>query len=129
MFDCQRLRNRRRELGLTLEEVGKIVGLTRSGVQKVENAVVTNITVSKVELFAQALKCNPAWLLDWTDKPELLTTPPDTITLKSPERDLLDKYRSMNEEGQEKIRDYVDDLAASGKYKKYRSDGMGAKEA
>lgn len=41
---------------------------------------------------------------------------------------LLSKFRKLNEEGQEKLLDYADDLMSSGKYKKTSSAGM-AKEA
>ena len=40
------------------------------------------------------------------------------------ERELLDKYRLLNDEGQEKAAGYIDDLVTSGKYKK-SSGAMG----
>jgi len=69
MFSNERLRNRRIELGLTQEEVGKVVGISRSAVQKHEKGIIINVYTSTVELFAKALKCSPAYLMQWTDDP------------------------------------------------------------
>ena len=49
---------------------------------------------------------------------------PSSIILTKPEEHLLDTYRDLNEEGQEKVSDYADDLAASGKYKKHDEPQM-----
>lgn len=46
---------------------------------------------------------------------------------KSPdpgERQLLDRFRSLNEEGQEKALDYLGDLVDTGKYKKRDPSGV-----
>jgi len=40
------------------------------------------------------------------------------------EKTLISKFRLLNEEGQEKIAEYVDDLISSDKYKKFNSHGM-----
>ena len=44
------------------------------------------------------------------------------------EMELIGKYRTLNEEGQEKVDEYVDDLCMSGKYKKSDPDTMAEKE-
>lgn len=45
------------------------------------------------------------------------------------ERHLIGNYRALNEEGQEKLMDYSDDLVDTGKYKKHNQDVLGEKEA
>jgi len=55
-------------------------------------------------------------------------TPPG-VKLDADEAKLIDCYRSVNEEGQEKIADYADDILSSGKYKKDTSYGVLRKEA
>ena len=42
---------------------------------------------------------------------------------------LLSSFDQLNEEGQQKAVDYVDDLVLTGRYKKYASSGLGTKEA
>lgn len=46
--------------------------------------------------------------------------------LKEDEQKLIDSYRSLNKEGQEKLLDYGDDLVQSGKYKKSDTDKLEA---
>ena len=50
------LRNRRKELGLTLEEVGKFVGVSKGTVSKWENGNIKNMKSDKVSLLAEILK-------------------------------------------------------------------------
>ena len=128
MFNYQRLRQRRTDLDLTLEDVGNMVGLSRSAVQKHEKGIIKNIYVSTVEQFAKALRCNPAYLMGWVDDPEIEKGEGEALVLTPPEIDIVTKYRSINEEGQEKVADYVDDLVSSGKYKKAVTSGMGAQK-
>lgn len=49
-------------------------------------------------------------------------------TVDESEERLLSLYRKLNQEGQEKLLDYADDLTESGKYKKVSSLQMGTKE-
>jgi transcriptional regulator with XRE-family HTH domain len=61
---------------------------------------------------------------------ELLGLPEHTkpIGLSKTERRIVEGFRSLNEEGQEKIVEYVDDLVSSQKYIKSYTDGMVDKE-
>lgn len=63
----QRIRAKRQALGLTLEDVSKIVGVTRQTIQKYESGIVSNIPSDKIELLAQALHTTPAYLMGWED--------------------------------------------------------------
>lgn len=60
---------RRKECGLTLDDVGKKIGVTKQTVQKYENGVISNIPSDKIELLARALRCTPSYLMGWTDDP------------------------------------------------------------
>lgn len=58
------IRNRRLELNLTLEEVGKSVGVGKSTVRKWENGMIENMGRDKIALLAKALQISPLTLLD-----------------------------------------------------------------
>lgn len=60
-----RIKAKRLELGLTLEDVSKIVGVTRQTIQKYESGIVSNIPSDKIELLAEALKAPPGYLMGW----------------------------------------------------------------
>lgn len=55
--------DRRKELGLTLEEVGNIVGVSKSTVKKWEDGYISNMKRDKIALLSKALKLNPVVLI------------------------------------------------------------------
>lgn len=59
-----RLKSRRVELGLTLEEVGDIVGVGKSTVRKWENGIIENMKRDKIVLLARALKVSPLFVME-----------------------------------------------------------------
>lgn len=65
--------NRRKELGLTLEEVGKAVGVSKSTVKKWENGFISNMRRDKIEKLATILQVSPVRLLGIETQPKPLT--------------------------------------------------------
>lgn len=62
-----RIAERRKELGLTQEELAKKMGYkTRSAINKIELGV-NDISQSKLGEFAEVLRTTPAYLMGWTD--------------------------------------------------------------
>lgn len=55
--------NRRKELGLTLEEVGNFVGVNKSTVKKWEDGDISNMRRDKIALLAEILQMSPLVLL------------------------------------------------------------------
>lgn len=108
MFDYKRLRERRLEMGLTLEEVGAVVGISRSGVQKHEKGIIKNVYISTVELFAQALRCSPAYLMGWTDNPSLNNA--------GVVPNILRQYNRLDTPDKTKAASYIEGLLAADKY-------------
>lgn len=62
------LKDRRQELGLTLEEVGKMTGVGKSTVRKWETGYIENMRRDKIVLLAKALKLSPIDILYPTKK-------------------------------------------------------------
>ena len=58
------LRNRRQEIGLTLEQVADRVGVTKSTVQKWESGEIANMKRDKIILLSKALKVSPIWIMN-----------------------------------------------------------------
>lgn len=59
-----RLKERREELGLTLEEVGKLTGVGKSTVRKWETGYIQNMGRDKIVAYAKALRINPMDIID-----------------------------------------------------------------
>ena len=53
------LEHRRKELGLTLEEVGKFVGVSKSTVKKWETGYIDNMKRDKIALLSKVLQISP----------------------------------------------------------------------
>lgn len=65
------IKRRRAELELTLEEVAKIVGVSRQTIQRYENGVIANIPSNRIELLAKALRTSISYLMTGKDSVEI----------------------------------------------------------
>lgn len=61
------IQSRRKELGLTLEEVGKLVGVGKGTVKKWESGFIKNMRRDKILLLANALQVSPLDILGIPD--------------------------------------------------------------
>lgn len=63
----KKIKQRREALGMTQDELAKIMGYSsRSTINKIENEI-NDVTQSKVIAFAKALDTTPSWLMDWNE--------------------------------------------------------------
>lgn len=62
-----RLRERRQALGLTLQQVGDAVGVSKSTVQKWESGEIEDMRLSKAASLAEVLKVSPLWIMGIID--------------------------------------------------------------
>jgi len=122
-FMRERLKQRRVDMGLTLQEVADTIGVEKPTVQRYESGKISRIDTLTVEKLATAVRCSPSFLMGWSegarDKPVS-----ESVSMTKPEKRIVEAFRSLNEEGQEKVVDYIDDLVQSGKYIKNNSYGM-----
>jgi transcriptional regulator with XRE-family HTH domain len=92
----QRIKNRRIELGLTQEELGKMVGYkSRTTVNKVELGI-SSLNESKILAFAKALNTTPAYIMGWNEP-----------TTKE-ENELISLINQLNEEEIKELSNFVD---------------------
>ena len=61
------LRTRRKDLGLTLDEVGRAVGVSGATVSRWENGDIENIRRDKIAKLAEVLEVTPAYLMGWPE--------------------------------------------------------------
>ena len=62
------IKKRRLEVGMTLEEVAKKVGVSRQTLSRYETGVIDNIPPHRIEQMAKVLRTTPAALIGWDDK-------------------------------------------------------------
>lgn len=63
----KRIKDLRTRKGLTMEALGKEVGLQRAAINKYESGVVVNIKRATIEQLAMALDTTPAYLMGWDE--------------------------------------------------------------
>ncbi len=88
------LHSRRKELGLTLEDVGKAVGVGKSTVRKWETGYISNMGRDKIVALAKVLRISPLDILD-----------PDRDN--TPDNEILAVYSKLSEHKKDKVIDYA----------------------
>lgn len=104
----ENLRFYRNKLGLKQDDVAGMLGVAKSTYSLYETGK-REPDVPKIKQLSKILNVSAD---------ELLGLPSLSNNMPEDETTLLDNYRTLNEEGQEKLLDYADDLCQSGKYKK-----------
>ena len=64
----EKIYNLRIEKGLTLEELGNLVGVGKSTVRKWEKGMISNMKRDKIAKLASALDTTPAYLMGWEEE-------------------------------------------------------------
>ena len=123
MTTGERIRQLRIEHQMTQEELGAKVGVQKAAIYKYENGLVVNLKRSILEKLALVLDTTPTYLMGMED------AEPAQASLTPAQAALLDNFDQLNEEGQTKALDYVEDLVLTGRYKKPVAHGVAAKEA
>jgi len=65
-----KVKGRRLELGLTLEDVAKAVGVSAPTIQRYESGEIKNLRKDKIKALADVLKVTPNYLMDWYESPQ-----------------------------------------------------------
>lgn len=97
----RKIKDLRLQRGMTLEQVGDIVGVGKSTVRKWETGMIANMKRDKIALLAQALGTTPAYLMGWKDDKK--ENPPDDLKLTEGEKMLLDLFRQVPEAQQQLV--------------------------
>lgn len=109
---------------MTQEELGARIGVQKAAIYKYENGLVVNLKRSILEKLAIVLDTTPTYLMGMEDSAQQAN-----VQLTSQQSTLLAAFDQLNDEGQTKAVEYVEDLVLTGRYKKCPASGLGAKEA
>ena len=78
-----RIHSKRRELDLTLEELGKKLGVQKSAISKWEKGEVVNIKREYIDKMAKIFDVSPQWLMGYETASEV------TLTYEAPGHDTI----------------------------------------
>lgn len=103
------IKERRTELGLTLEQVGQACGVGKSTVRKWETGMIQNVRRDKIKLIAHVLRLDPTLLIDMNDDiVNVDTSPAESAVLSADEAQLLRAYRDATPEARRFALDLLD---------------------
>ena len=78
----ERIKSRRKQLGLSAEQVAAAVGVSPATVYRYESNEIMNMRIDKLEPIAKALHTTPAFLMGWDDNPS--TSNSETLDIEPP---------------------------------------------
>jgi len=67
---AQRIKQRRIELNLTLQDVADMTSMSKSTLQRYESGSIRNIPLQKLGVLAKALQTSEDWILGWCKTPD-----------------------------------------------------------
>ena len=92
---AQRIKELRKEKGLTLEQVADIVGVGKSTVRKWETGMIANMKRDKIFSLANALGTTPAYLMGWQEDEDNKKISSDELQLTEGEKALIKLLRRV----------------------------------
>ncbi|MFQ7609709.1 helix-turn-helix domain-containing protein [Blautia marasmi] len=85
------IKNRRLELGLTLKDVAKALGVAESTISRYESSDIQNMGIDKIEALSKVLRCSPTYLMGW-DSPKQCSN-----SLSELESLIIDEFRKSDD--------------------------------
>lgn len=109
------IREKREELNLTYEQLGKLVGVGKSTVRKWETGMIENMRRDNIVALAKALNISPAIIMGWEDSTEH-NQDINKPQLSKQESNLLENFNQLNDLGKKKVITYTQDLLDNPKF-------------
>lgn len=102
----ERIKFRRKELGLSADDVAEALGVSRATVYRYESADIEKLPTQIVIPLSTVLRCSPSWLMGWEN--EVNSKPAAAVS--NEEKYLLSLYRNLNPEGKQKLIERAEEL-------------------
>ena len=93
----ERIKLRRLQLKLTLEDVANALGVNKTTVMRNESESIKKLPTDIVPPLAKVLKCTPQYLMGWENLEN------ESYILTDHEREHLDIYRGLDDKGQHTV--------------------------
>lgn len=87
----ERIKSRRKELGLSADDVASALGVSRATVYRYESSYIEKLPTSALEPLAKVLKCSPGYLMGWDE------TISNDLNLTKLETQIIIQYRNADQ--------------------------------
>lgn len=95
----ERIKKRRKELGLSADQVAKALGVSRATVYRYESKDIEKIPFDSIQPLADILQCSADYLMGWD---------------KASTEELTTKFAQLTAEQQKSVLEYIDFLISKG---------------
>lgn len=114
----RRIKERRKMLKMSADELGQRLGKNRATIYRYENGEIENLPLDILEPIADALETTPAYLMGWEyeEEPEELADIAAQVLLDKGLKKMVEQYIGLSESDQFAARMFMESL--SGKTKK-----------
>ena len=92
----QRIRDKRKKLGLSAEDVAEIINVSAATIYRYESEDILNMRIDKLVPIAEALKTTPSYLMGWDENKSLNST---DIRLS----EITETYDDLTETGKQEL--------------------------
>ncbi|MEE0265552.1 MAG: helix-turn-helix transcriptional regulator [Acutalibacteraceae bacterium] len=96
---CDKIKERRLELGLTQLQLSELTGIKKNTISNYENNV-SSPSEENIFKIMEALKCDANYLFEWFENEDLI--------LSSDEKTFVNKYRKLDDYGREAVGNILD---------------------
>lgn len=91
----ERIRQRRKELNISAEEIGQYLNKDKATIYRYENGEIGKMPIQTLEPLAQILKTTPAYLMGWEEENKSENSKSSNLTPH--EQKVITAYRNMPE--------------------------------
>lgn len=96
----QIIKQRRKELGISADKLGELLGKDRSTIYRYEKGDIENLPLDLLEPIAKALYTTPQYLMGWQDEK---TNSLEPLKLSEGEKMWMELYHRLSDETREKL--------------------------
>lgn len=111
----QRIKERRKQIGMTADELGKRLGKDRSTIYRYEKGDIENLPLDILEPIAEVLQTKPTQLMGWTDEmekePEKMAERHYEILIDEDISEIFDDFKSLDKAKRKIVKDLIHSLA------------------
>ena len=106
----KRIEFRRKQLDLTQDELAHKLGYKhKTSISKIEKGI-NEVSQSMIPEIAKALDTTIGYIMGWEQQDST------SYHLTAAEKEIINLYRKMNADGQEKVLEYIKDIAENSRY-------------